>query len=160
MSYPSSTIIILLCCVLLIWDRLLLKNLWLSLWLLVCASSSLVNIEPWIQWFPVVVEWKNGWVWVCLCASILNCARFFATPWTIVAHQAPLSMEFSRQERWRGSSWLRDPTSISCTGTPILYHCAPWEASQSMSDLKSTLLTRLSCLLMESTHFSFVIQCG
>ena len=70
-------------------------------------------------------------------SSILSCARFFATPWTIVAHQAPLSMEFSRQERWRGSFWLRDRTSISCTGTWILYHCVTWEASQSMSDLKS-----------------------
>ena len=27
--------------------------------------------------------------------------RFFATPWT-VAHQAPLSMGFSRQEYWSG----------------------------------------------------------
>ena len=33
-----------------------------------------------------------------LCA-VLNCVRLFATPWT-VAHQAPLSMEFSRQEYW------------------------------------------------------------
>ena len=30
-----------------------------------------------------------------------NCVRFFATPWTI-AYQAPLSMEFSRQEYWSG----------------------------------------------------------
>ena len=29
------------------------------------------------------------------------CCMFFVTPWT-VAHQAPLSMEFSRQEYWRG----------------------------------------------------------
>ena len=28
-------------------------------------------------------------------------ARLFATPWT-VAHQAPLSMGFSRQEYWSG----------------------------------------------------------
>ena len=27
--------------------------------------------------------------------------RLFVTPWT-VAHQAPLSMEFSRQEYWNG----------------------------------------------------------
>ena len=27
--------------------------------------------------------------------------QLFATPWT-VAHQAPLSMEFSRQEYWSG----------------------------------------------------------
>ena len=26
----------------------------------------------------------------------------FVTPWTVIAHQAPLSMEFSRQEYWSG----------------------------------------------------------
>ena len=31
----------------------------------------------------------------------LSCVRLFVTPWTI-AHQAPLSMEFSRQEYWSG----------------------------------------------------------
>ena len=31
----------------------------------------------------------------------LSRVRLFATPWT-VAHQAPLSMEFSRQEDWSG----------------------------------------------------------
>ena len=31
----------------------------------------------------------------------LTRVRFFATPWT-VAHQAPLSMGFSRQEYWSG----------------------------------------------------------
>ena len=35
---------------------------------------------------------------VCVCQS-LSCARLFATPWTI-ARQAPLFMEFSRQEYW------------------------------------------------------------
>ena len=41
----------------------------------------------------------SNWV----CASLthsLSCVRLFATPWT-VAHQSPLSMEFSRQEDWR-----------------------------------------------------------
>ena len=32
---------------------------------------------------------------------LLSHVRLFATPWT-VAHQAPLSMEFSRQEYWSG----------------------------------------------------------
>ena len=31
----------------------------------------------------------------------LNCVQLFATPWT-VARQAPLSMEFLRQEYWSG----------------------------------------------------------
>ena len=50
-----------------------------------------------------------SWVWL------------FATPWTI-AHQAPLSMRFSRQEHWKGlpllpqegSSQPRDQTQVSC----------------------------------------------
>ena len=33
--------------------------------------------------------------------ELLNSIRLFATPWT-VAHQAPLSMGFSRQEYWSG----------------------------------------------------------
>ena len=53
----------------------------------------------------------------------------FATPWT-GAHQAILSMEFSRQRilQWvaisssRGSSRPRDRTCISCIGRRILYH--------------------------------------
>ena len=35
--------------------------------------------------------------------SCFSCVRFFVTPWT-VAHQAPLSMGFSRQEYWSGLS--------------------------------------------------------
>ena len=34
---------------------------------------------------------------VCLCVSVMS--NSFVTPWTI-ASQAPLSMEFSRQEYW------------------------------------------------------------
>ena len=39
-----------------------------------------------------------------LCCVVLSCfsrVRLFATPWT-VAHQAPLSIGFSRQEYWSG----------------------------------------------------------
>ena len=32
-----------------------------------------------------------------VCVKSLSCVRLFATPWT-VAHQAPVSMGFSRQE--------------------------------------------------------------
>ena len=41
-------------------------------------------------------EWHTD---VCMC--VLSCVRLLATPWTI-AHQAPLFMEFSRQEYWNG----------------------------------------------------------
>ena len=33
--------------------------------------------------------------------KLLSCVKLFVTPWT-VAYQAPLSMEFSRQEYWSG----------------------------------------------------------
>ena len=38
---------------------------------------------------------------MCVCASHSVVSRFFVTPWT-VTRQAPLSMEFSRQEYWSG----------------------------------------------------------
>ena len=47
-------------------------------------------------------------VCVCVCACmlthacVLNYVGLFGTPWTVV-FQAPLSMEFSRQEYWSGS---------------------------------------------------------
>ena len=36
---------------------------------------------------------------MCVCAQSLSRVQLFATQWT-VTHQAPLSMEFSRQEYW------------------------------------------------------------
>ena len=38
---------------------------------------------------------------MCMCACVLSNVQLFATPWN-VAHQASLSVEFSRQEYWRG----------------------------------------------------------
>ena len=38
---------------------------------------------------------------IYVCAQSLSRVQLFVTPWT-VAHQAPLSMEFSRQEHWSG----------------------------------------------------------
>ena len=36
-----------------------------------------------------------------VCAQLLSHVQFFATPWN-VAHQSPLSMEFSKQGYWSG----------------------------------------------------------
>ena len=50
-----------------------------------------------------------------MCACMLSRVRLFATPWT-VAHQAPLSMGFSRQEYCSG--WpFPSPGDLSNTGT-------------------------------------------
>ena len=72
-----------------------------------------------------------------VCFFMLSHVLFFATPPT-VAHQAPLSMGFSRKKilAWvnisssRRFPWSRDWTEISCvflTGRWILCHCNPWE---------------------------------
>ena len=38
---------------------------------------------------------------MCVHAQLLSYVQLFATSWT-VAHQAPLSMRFSREEYWSG----------------------------------------------------------
>ena len=69
---------------------------------------------------------------MCACMlSCFSCVQLFATPWT-VAHQAPLSMGFSRQEHWSGLPCpppgnLPDPgikpiSHTSCTDRQVLYH--------------------------------------
>ena len=64
-------------------------------------------------------------VYDLLGAKPFSHVRLFATPWT-VAHQAALSMRFSRQEYWRGLPFppLEDPPnpgieSVSPT-SPVL----------------------------------------
>ena len=65
-------------------------------------------------------------------AKSLSCVQLLATLWT-VAHQAPLSMGFSRQEYWSrlsfpppGDSPYPDiePVSnyVSCIGRRVLYY--------------------------------------
>ena len=64
------------------------------------------------------------------------------TRWTL-AHQAPLSMEFPRQEYWSGLLFPPpenlpnpgiEPVSLvfSCIGRRVLYHCTTWEAHGSV----------------------------
>ena len=70
------------------------------------------------------------------CLSHFSCVWLFATLWA-VAHQAPLSMGFSRQEYWSGlpcppPGFLHNPgikttSLVSSIGRQILYHWATWE---------------------------------
>ena len=68
----------------------------------------------------------------CMCVCMLNrfsSVQLLGTLWT-VAHQAPLSMGFSRQEYWSGLPCPPTvdlpepgikPASISCTGKWVLH---------------------------------------
>ena len=66
--------------------------------------------------------------------GILSCfsrVQLFATPWT-VAHQAPLSTGFSRQEYWSGlpcpppgdlpNPRIKPVSHVSCIGRQVLHH--------------------------------------
>ena len=64
-----------------------------------------------------------------MCSCVLGCVWFFATPWTI-AHQAPLSTEFSRQEHWSG---LPFPSPQRDTKINLL-HSSPWESWRQVPD--------------------------
>ena len=51
-----------------------------------------------LEW--VAISFSSAWKWKVKVKS-LSRVRLFVTPWT-VAHQAPASMGFSRQEYWSG----------------------------------------------------------
>ena len=55
--------------------------------------------SPWFHFGSIPMVSR---VYVCACVlSCFSCVQLFVTLWT-VAHQAPLSVGFSRQEYWRG----------------------------------------------------------
>ena len=64
------------------------------------AFARLVNLV-------IVSHWTSGsWqgsrqMFLKVCVQSLSCVQLFITPWTI-GYQAPLSVEFSRQEYWSG----------------------------------------------------------
>ena len=64
---------------------------------------------PWgmhfIRWVSTISHsiWMRLFLWRWLCVKSLSHAQLFTTPWTVVC-QAPLSMEFSRQDYWSGLS--------------------------------------------------------
>ena len=72
-----------------------------------------------LEW--VAISFSNAWKWKVKVKSLSH-VWFLATPWT-AAHQAPLSMGFSRQEYWSGVpspspyelwvSWIRKVTQTS-----------------------------------------------
>ena len=76
---------------------------------------------------------------VCMSAPSLSPVQLCATLWT-VAHQAPLTMEFSKQEYQTGLPFLppgdlpnpgiepASPKSLALTGR-FFYHCTTWEAN-------------------------------
>ena len=79
---------------------------------------------------------------------VLSCVQFFAIPWT-VAHQAPLSMEFSRQGYWSGVPFpspgnLPDP-EIETRPLALQVDSLPSEPQGKSPDLKAGSSRKENC---------------
>ena len=84
--------------------QIISKNLWATFW---NTSISVWLLMSEVHWPLFSLSHLAESVGVSHCcplhtACVLHCVQVFATPWT-VAHQAPLSMGFPRQESWSGS---------------------------------------------------------
>ena len=85
------------------------------------------GVINWETWTDIYIRLRN----MCLSVQMFSCVQLLVTAWT-VAHQAPLSVGFYRQEYWsgyhsllQGIFWPRSWTwgsCVSCTGKWILYH--------------------------------------
>ena len=110
----------------------------------------------------------------CVCVYVLRHVWLFATPWT-VACQAPLSMEFSRQEYWsglpcpspgtfpiQGPNWhlLRllhqyaSSLPLAPPGKLLLKHSKQWLAQSSCSVIFKSYKY---CLIIELNHLTFIV---
>ena len=67
-----------------------------------------------LEW--VAISFSKAWKWKVKVKSH-SCVRLFTTPW-IAAHQAPLSMGFSRQEYWTG---VPLPSPFNLARLPLLF---------------------------------------
>ena len=96
-------------------------------------------------------------------ACVLSHVQLFATLWTI-AHQAPLSMEFSRQEYWSGLpfpplGYFPNPGKILCLESLALvggfFTAATWECP--LLDISFVNIFSQSECLQIRAIFSFPI---
>ena len=102
-------------------------------------------------------------VCVCMCMCCLvaeSCLTLFVTPWT-VAHQAPLSMEFSRQEYWSGLPFPSPRILLTQGWSPCLLH---WQVDAlPLSHQGSPCMCLHVCFFFFSwslfSYFYFLLPC-
>ena len=100
-----------------------------------------------------------------LFVLVFSCVQLFVTPWT-VAHQAPLSVEFSRQAYWSGLPFpppgdLLNPgiesesSALQVDSLPLSHwgkqeYSLPWGKSAVKFILRKKMFSQLSrCLVLE-----------
>ena len=88
-----------------------------------------------MEWVAISVS--NAWKWKVKVKS-LSCVWLLVTPWT-AAHQAPLSMGFSRQEYW--------------SGVPLPSPCLSWRHGKCSAVHSSAPLSQKLCGLAPHTIY-------
>ena len=93
-----------------------------------------------------------------ICAQcVLSHVRLSATSRT-VACQAPLSMEFSRQEYWSG---LPVPTSRDLSDSGIkLLRLLHWQANEFFTNWEELIFGRFSLIILDKTLLIFYLFLG
>ena len=113
------------------------------------GNSAICDNMPWecyAKWSKSGREWQMlydiMYMWtvntklidtedMCLHAKSFSCVQLSATPWT-VAHQAPLSMGFSKQEYWSGLPCPL-PADLHYPGIEPASHISPALAGRSFT---------------------------
>ena len=112
------------------------SDLWIWLYLFVNYINNQINNLCVASIFGVISDWMHA-------CSVAQSCPILCDPMT-VASQAPLSIEFSRQEewvaisffRWSFQPWNRTHISyISCISKRILCHRTTWEAQSLITSL-------------------------
>ena len=91
-------------------------------------------------------------------AKLSRCVQLFVSPWT-VAHQTPLSMEFSRQEYWSGLP-LPFPGDLPDPGIePEFPHCRQivYRLSHQGSLIHYEIITTISLLTIHHHTMLFIV---
>ena len=97
--------------------------------------------------------WNSCRLVHCVCVCVFSCVWLFEAQW-IIAHQAPLSVEFSRQEYWSRVTFPTagdlpdpgiEPTSLA---SPVLAGrffttSATWEALVHYKEIKMMMTIKL-----------------
>ena len=117
-------------------------NLWLNFPSLFWSSSSCF-FRDLVLSMVLPISQNFYLIFILFCSSSLSHVRLFVTPWT-VAHQAPLSMGFSRQEY---GSLLETTIYFSSCNTHLSWFCSQSPGIHPLAFPQLLLYFSLECVL-------------
>ena len=100
-----------------------------------------------LEWVTISVS--NAWKWK-VKVKLLSRVRLLATPWT-AAHQAPLTMGFSRQKHWSGVPLPSPKECMNGSNSQVSWEGKEqrWVVVTLMGEIRSNLWCRIMWLRKE-----------